>query len=278
MTPRFVEAAHLETLIKHLPPSASTLRLLDLTGGAGDALAERRADLSVTVGISAPENSLDAIVAYAAPPGDDQLRQLLVALRPGGRLIILDPDGSPGAAHVRTLEAAGYVRILVEELLPTDAGVGGVLMRGEKSHATADTLERIQSVAQQDASGDFKGRYVHLLVRQTPNKPVWALKPGEIIQWHALALEHADSPQLIAFTSLPNAVAFMQPAVLSGKIRDVNKVAKFSRETFTAEPFAREIAAEKPFRPIINPPVSILENADIIFVPVNPALAESPDE
>jgi len=280
MTPRSVEAAHVETFIKHLPPSASTLRLLDLTGGAGDALRERRADLAITAAALSPapdsQNSFDAIIAYAAPPGDDLLRQLLDALRPGGRLIILDPDGSPDASHVQMLEAAGYVRILVEEL-PTNASVG-VLIRGEKPHATADTLERIQSVAQQDTAGEFKGRYVHLLIRQTPNKPVWALKPGETVEWHALALGDADSPRLIAFTSLPNAVAFMQPAVLTGKIKDVNKVAKFKREIFTHETFTRETAAGKPYKPLINPPVSVLENAVILLVPVNPARAESPDE
>lgn len=268
MTLRLVEAAHVETLIKHLPPSAATLRLLDVTGGAGDVLAQRRADLAITVGAAAPESSTDAVVVYAAPPGDDLLRQLLVALRPGGRLIILDPDGDADASHVQTLEASGYVRILVEELVPI-----GVLMRGEKPHATADTLERIQSVAQQDASGEFKGRYVHLLVRQTPNKPVWALKPGETVEWQALALEIDDSPRLIAFTSLPNAVAFMQPAVLSGKIRDVNKVAKFRRETFTGE-----TAAEQLPKLLINPPISALDGGSITLVPVNPALAETPDE
>ena len=41
----------------------------------------------------------------------------------------------------------------------------------------------------------------------------------------------AGDPLLLAFSSLPNAVAFMQPAVIAGTIKDVNKVAKFSRAT-----------------------------------------------
>jgi hypothetical protein len=252
-----------EVMIKHLPPSASTLRLLDVNGVAGDLLRQRRADLAVTVGSSAEPDSIDAVVAYDAALTDDALRSLLVALRPGGRLIAVDPAGEPSAALVKRLESAGYTRILVEEMLP------GVLMRGEKPHVTDDTLARIESVASRDpAQAEYRGRYLHLLIRQTPNKPVWALKPGEAVAWEAVALAGDGEPLLLAFSSLPKAVAFMQPAVLSGQIKDVNKVAKFSRAA----------AAEGGWKLLVNPLAEALDNGTLVMIPVDPTLAETPDE
>lgn len=256
-----LDAATVETLIKHLPPSASTLRLLDVSGGVGDVLAARRADLAVTVGKATEENSVDAAVAYDTPLDDELLAGVLRALRPGGRLIALETQGEADSARVQRLAAAGYTRILVEELLPA-----GVLMRGEKPHTTDDTLARVQSVAALDSGIEFRGRYVHLLIRQTPNKPVWALKPGETVTWQAVALADGDSSRLLAFSSLPNAVAFMQPAVVAGSIRDVNKVAKFSRAT------AQEWTL------LVNPPLEVLDGREIILVPIDPASAETPDE
>ena len=255
----------IETMIKHLPPSASTLWLLDLNGAAGELLKPRRADLDVTVGQSGDENAFDAVVCYGEMIDDAALNAALHALRAGGRLIVIDPRGDASSVQVKRLESAGYTRILVEEML-SDAG-GGVLMRGEKPHTTDDTLARIQSVAAQDAGlTDFKGRYVHLLIRQTPNKPVWTLKAGEVVTWQAVALRDAQGDQLLAFSSLPNAVAFMQPAVISGGIKDVNKVAKFSRTT------------AQDWRLIINPPVEILDGREVILIPIDPASAETPDE
>ncbi|MEO8393635.1 MAG: hypothetical protein ABI700_11655 [Chloroflexota bacterium] len=252
----------IETLIKHLPPSASTLRLLDLNGAAADFLKMRRADLDVTVGLPREQRIFDAVVAYGAALDDESLRVALDALRPGGRLIVLDPQGDASSLHVKRLEAAGYTRILVEELAET-----GVLMRGEKPHITDDTLARIQSVAARDqANAPFKGRYIHLLIRQIPNKPVWALKGGESVAWQAVALSDDAGYLLLAFSSLPNAVAFMQPAVISGGIKDVNKVAKFSRTT------------AQNWRLVINPPVEILHGREVILVPIDPASAETPDE
>src|SRR4051794_13881762 len=210
----------IETMIKHLPPSASTLRLLDLNGASADFLTSRRPDLDVTVGQSGDANeadSFDAVVAYGDPLDDELLRAALRTLRHGGRLIVIDPAGEPNSAQVKRLETAGYTRILVEELAET-----GVLMRGEKPHITDDTLARIQSVAVRDQGMvEFKGRYVHLLIRQTPNKPVWALKGDETVAWQAVALSDNEGETLLAFSSLPNAVAFMQPAVIAGDIKDV---------------------------------------------------------
>ncbi len=166
-------------LIKHLPPSASTLRLLDVSGSLGASLLALRSDLALV-----DADDLDAVVAEAVSLTDANLRRLLARLRPGGRLIAIDPQGEASAEWVRRLETAGYTRILVEELLPS-----GVLLRGEKPHLTDDTLARIQSVAALDAAqAEFRGRYVHLLIRQTPNKPVWALKPDDQITWQAVAL------------------------------------------------------------------------------------------
>ncbi len=94
---------------------------------------------------------------------------------------------------------------------------------------------------------------------------MWALAPGESVDWQALALTEGGSPALLAFSSLPRAVAFMQPAVLAGSIRDVNKVGKFSR-------------AAADWRVLINPPVEILSGREILLVPVDPARAEASDE
>ncbi|HVU12980.1 MAG TPA: hypothetical protein VHD90_16995 [Phototrophicaceae bacterium] len=258
-----VSIAEALAMLKHLPPSASTLRLFDLNGLAGKLLAEQRADLAVTVGASgdaSAANSFDAVVAYGTTLDDESLHAALIALRPGGRLIAVDPQGDASGALVKRLESAGYIRILVEEL---SAEAGGVLMRGEKPHVSEDTLARIQSVAVRDA-GEFKGRYLHLLIRQTPNKPVWALKPDDVITWEAVAL--ADTGELLAFSSLPNAVAFMQPAVIAGKVKDVNKVGKFSRE------------AAKDWPVLINPSLDLLQSSEFVLVPIDPSGAEKPDE
>ncbi len=241
--------------------------MLDLDGALSAGLLALRPDLDVVVGVPTlvglPDDgsTYDAVVAYAATLGDDLLRRILASLRPGGRLIAVDPLGEPDRAQVERLESAGYVRILVEAALPT-----GVLMRGEQPHVTSDTLARIQSVASQDEPSQFKGRYLHLLIRQTPNKPVWALQPGEPVAWSAAALIDEGDPLLLAFSSLPNAVAFMQPAVIAGSIKDVNKVAKFSRTT------------AQDWRVLVNPALDLLDGRAVVFVPVDPSLAETPDE
>jgi len=261
-----IEASLLDLIVKQLPPSASTLHLIDVNGALGENLSERRADLEVTIGLAADENSIDAIVAYGETLGDDLLALALKALRPGGRLIVIDARSEPSAKLVKLLENAGYTRILVEELTDTE---GGVLMRGEKPHLTDNTLARVQSVAEKDSAlSEFKGRYLHLLIRQTPNKPVWALKPDDHIEWQALALAKEDNEDqpLIAFSSLPNAVAFMQQAVIAGSIKDVNKVAKFSRES------------AHDWHLLINPALDILQDTRTIFVSIDPASAEAPDE
>jgi hypothetical protein len=265
----------IEEIAKHLPPSASSLQLVDVNGGAGEVLAELRGDLQViTVSQDAawdlPANSVDAVVAFGDALDERGLKLALDALRPGGRLIMTDPDGEVSAAKVDTLEGAGYTRILVDVGAECPMPLG-VMMRGEKPHITEDTLERVQGVAEKDDVHTdlqtYKGRYIHLLIQQTPNKPVWALKPNEKVEWQAVVLDDAQ-PTLLAFSSLPRAVAFMQPAVMTGQVKDINKVAKFSKET----------ALTWTLPVLLNPDVSALEGRRIARVSIDPDTAEAPDE
>ena len=74
-------------MAKHLPPSASTLRLLDIDGRSGEMLAETRRDISLRRLPSADlpqadleSGSQDAIVAYDIPLADSLLGAALRAL------------------------------------------------------------------------------------------------------------------------------------------------------------------------------------------------------
>ncbi len=262
-------------MAKHLPPSGSTLRLLDLDGHSGDVLAESRADLEIRhipagdIGkIDSATFTFDAAVACDVDLSAGLLESCLKALREGGRFIALHSRGTVSEAHLRQLRDHGYVRILVEPALDEL----GVLIRGEKPHATADTMARIQSVAGADADGldpsQFSGRYIHLLIQQRPNKPVWKLEPGEIIAWRAAAIKGDSKPALLGFSSLPKAVGLMQPAVLAGFIKDVNKVGKFSKKT----------ASACEWRIILNPALESLSDEALTWIDIDPALAEAPDE
>lgn len=257
-----------EFIVKHLPPAGASLRLIDVGAAIGEALAAHRADLlilPVAPGESwniAPD-SVDAVVAYNQVLDQPLLEQALSALRVGGRLIFLHAALNVKQDYVSLLEDAGYTRILVE----SDA-VGG-LLRGEKPHTAIRTHDRIQQVAQVDQAQDlqaYRGRYLHLLIQQRPNKPVWALSPDEPITWQAAALESPDGPVLLAFSSLPKAVAFMQPAVMSGFIAGVNKVGKFSRET--AQNWLLRL----------NAPLESVQDQRVLWLDVDPDSAEAPDE
>jgi hypothetical protein len=244
-------------MAKHLPPSAATLRLLDIDGAAGDILAQERADLNVVVVSggdpslwSVDADSFDSVVAYNAPQDSDFLDAVLRALRPGGRFIRVSISDDPGADVVTMLEKAGYTRILVETGIECPLPVGA-LMRGEKPHITDDTLERVRVASNQDADllnwDTFNGRYVHLLIRQLPNKPAWKITRDDVITWEAAVI---NGDQLLGFSSLPKAVSFMQEAVLANQIDGVNKVAKFSRAT--AETWTQPIK--------INPSTDVLHD------------------
>jgi hypothetical protein len=124
-------------MAKHLPPSSSTLRLLDLDGGSRALLAELRADLEVyqlpASELGKIENApaaFDAVLAYDLDLSGSLLHSCLIALREGGRFIALQPQGAVSELHWRLLGDHGYVRILIEPALDEL----GVLIRGEKPH------------------------------------------------------------------------------------------------------------------------------------------------
>lgn len=267
--------AHLiETLIKHLPPSASAVHVLDVNGMAGDMLAQIRPDVQISI-VSGDvttwqfeHQQFDAVIAVDYILNDTFLSAVLSILRYGGRLIIANSRASLTLAHYgNQLENRGYVRILIEDI-PHESSKG-VLMRGEKAHITDDTHQRIQTVAGNEAEfiplSDYKGRFIHLLIRQTPNKPPWRIDPNELIQWDAVMINGV----MIGFSSLPKAVSFMQPSVLMNKFYTVNKVAKFKRERVIS--WSHKI--------VINPTLMIWDNdAQLEFTPVDPYDAEAPDE
>lgn len=200
---------------KHLPPSAGLPRVLALDQRAS---AELPPEITPARSASAGEQ-FDAIVGYAAPHA---LEEWLPRLRPGGRLILAG-NAAPEAA-LAALTGAGYIHCLVEE------HAGLTLYRGERPPHGAST-ERIRAVAQSPISS-LQSPFVFLLITQTPNKPAWKLAPEEKLEWRAATvLDPANGrPVLLAFTSLVKAVAFMQPAVLVGFLRGVNKVGKFRAE------------------------------------------------
>lgn len=260
-----------EAMLKHLPPSASQLSLLDVEGKASDVLLKHRPDLDITrvEGLEwhVPPGAFDAVTAFDDDLRGDLLESALNALRPGGRLIIMSTVGDPNAEQVRVLENHGFTRILVETGAECPLPVG-VLMRGEKPHATDDTHARIKVAADRAGEGktleNFGGRYVYLLIRQQPNKPAWAVRADETVTWDAITINGA----LIAFSSLPNAVAFMQPVVVAGAIKDVSKFAKF------------KVGQVKSWslHTVLNPPIASLDRAVIGTHAVDPNTAEAPDE
>ena len=275
MDARRVQSHFVAVMAKHLPPSPSTLRLLDLDGASARILANWRADLDASqvmpseldaAGL-APD-SFDAVVAYDIEINAQLLSESLRLLRPGGRLIMLQSRGSVSESQARILRGQGYTRLLLEPALD---GLG-VLLRGEKPHQTADTAERVQSVAQADGDlldlDHYAGRYLHLLIQQLPNKPVWKLAHDEVVTWQAAAMVCGAGQVLLAFSSLPKAVAIMQPAVLQGLIRDVNKVGKFSRAT--AKSWTWDV--------VLNPTMASVQGKSLTTVPIDPASAEAPDE
>ncbi|MEO8607782.1 MAG: hypothetical protein ABI690_07880 [Chloroflexota bacterium] len=273
MTAARVERLLIEAMAKHLPPSAASLRLVDIGGRAGAVFAEARADLDIVLTPGRadtwqlPQNSIDAVVAYDCQPDNLLLASALSALRPGGRLIMLDPRGKPDETLVKLLESGGFTRILVETGAESPKPTG-VLMRGEKPHVEAHTVDRIKEVAARDTPQRRAGRYVHLLIQQTPNKPAWKLKKDEALDWQAVAVAGDNETVLLAFSSLPKAVEFMQPAVLAGRILDVNKVAKF----------AWAVVQALPYPIMLNPSDEIFDTQAPVFVQVDPTAAEEPDE
>lgn len=275
MNPARFKYHFVTAMAKHLPPSSSKLQLVDIDGQCGHVLALRRADLDIRL-LAAddlhrsdmPPNSVDAVVAYDIELKTDLLKRVLDMLRPGGRFIAVLPGGQVTQGCAELLEKHDYARILAEAAVDEL----GLLIRGEKAHHSEDTWQRIQAVA--GAEGDlldmraFKGRYVHLLIRQKPSKPVWQLAAEEKICWQALALQRGADKTLLGFSSLPKAVGFMQPAVVTGRIQGINKVGKFDKARAMA--WAWDV--------ILNPKPDSIRDERLAFVKIDPSTAEAPDE
>lgn len=253
-------------ILKQLPPSGSQVRVWDIGGVLGAALSTERPDLAVQVVSVLPDQwptgAVDAILGYDVLISEALLRRAWGALRAGGRLIVANPHQPFDEAYGQRLTQAGYVRLLIEPL-ETDSGV---LLRGERPHTQASTLDRVQVAARADADelalAAYRGRFVHLLVLQSPNKPAWRLTSEDRVTWQAVS----SGGRLLAFTSLPKAVAFMQGAVLADRLQGVNKVAKFRKE----------VAAQWPLT--LNPTLAALPEEAFQWVEVDPTLAEAPDE
>lgn len=264
-----------EVMAKHLPPSASELRLLDIGGVIGELLLEYRPDLLIELASlditqwDYPANSFDAIVGYDILLKPALLKSSLSCLRAGGRLIIINPLGDVDEKLVISLEDENYIRILVEPALPDGIGV---LVRGEKEHTTADTVQRVNQVAQRDTDlidiNTFRGRYVRLLVVQSPNKPVWKLTSDEIITWEAVAIIKESSSYLLVFSSLPKAVNFMQAAVMQGFVDGINKMGKFSKA----------VANNWQYPVLLNPTLDSVKSYPIQWITIDPNTAEAPEE
>jgi len=275
MTSDSLKHHYIDAMAKHLPPSASNLKLADLNGQAGEVLSKRREDLDIQVlpvdaldKWTVSDASIDSVVGYNVELDTLLLNRVLAMMRAGGRFIVVLSNGEVSAEWVELLENHGYIRILVE----TAVDDLGVLIRGEKAHTTDDTLERIQQVATSDADSldlaTFKGRYVHLLIQQTPNKPVWKLQPDEKIQWQAVTIQRDGKSVVLGFSSLPKAVGFMQPAVMEGIIKDINKVGKFSKQT----------ASDWIWDVLLNPTLDMVRDDEIVLIDIDPDTAEAPDE
>jgi hypothetical protein len=216
---------------KHLPPSAGLPRVLALDLASAQALAGL-AEVTLALDPAAlPAGPFDAIAGPAAP---EQIGALGHRLRPGGRLI-LTHSASPEAL-LAALTGAGLIHCLVEPQGPLS------LYRGERP-PVGTSVERMQALAAEGTANpppprhpiqinnysSIKSANIFLLVTRSPNKPAWKLAPGEPVTWQAATVLPAagQPPVLLAFTSLVKAVACMQGAVRTGRLTEVNKVAKF---------------------------------------------------
>ena len=229
--------------------------------------------------------SADAIVAHRTALLDDHdfLGEARRVLRPGGRLIVFDSSSakpSTAMAHSRILDSAGFARVLGER------GISGygVLVRGEKPYPiqtpedpvtpVIDTPDGLTSL---DAArlAQTPGRYVFLLIRQTPNRPVWSLPPDTLVVWDAASTFDRDLkiPAALAFSSLPKAVAFMRPAVTANVLIGVTRIARFDKT----------IAAHWSFPVLLNPTFELLRRVTRydfpgVWLPIDPADAQSGGE
>ncbi|MFQ3534799.1 MAG: hypothetical protein SNJ58_02890 [Aggregatilineales bacterium] len=263
--------AALSELLRHLPPSGSTLHLL-YVGSAEQAELVRSARPDLALDIYDPSSgapfqpeseAYDALLVQGTQLHEREvfLRTALSALRLGGRLIALDAAADAPqecavwqgnvaqrvtlAQMVQTLEQIGYVRVLTERLLEGCA----VLSRGERDYTHLSTLERVQHAAERDLTPSgalvpmdalrlaeaVRGDFIFVLARQESNRPSWE-KPAE--SWQALTLVEGERVCLPVFSALPKAVAFMQAAIKVGALSGVNKIGKLDKRTAQSWPIA----------------------------------------
>lgn len=242
---------------RHLPPSAALPRVLALDPATAAELAEA-AHVTAHASGDALHGAYDAIAGHCLAEAGE-LQRLAEHLRPGGRLILA--AAAPAATLLAALTDAGLIHCLVE----VEIEGGLTLYRGERPPLAASTVARVQQLAASAEPAPALPRYLFLLVTQTPNKPAWRLAPGERVAWRAATVIIAPgaAPQLLAFSSLVKAVAYMQPAVLAGELVGVNKVAKFPASAAAGWPL--------PFR--LNPSFDELRG-----VSAGPPLAVAPEQ
>ncbi|MBZ0275826.1 MAG: hypothetical protein K8I60_06760 [Anaerolineae bacterium] len=244
----------LDVMGQHLPSSLAGLRVVDVEGRVGAELAKDHADVTIipvsdqTDTWNLMPDSVDLCVAYDFGLSQSLLRTALAALRPGGRLVVVNPGGKATPVLVKLLEEVGYTGILVQPALEQPKVVG-VLVRGEKPAPVAPPVKRPE-------------RYIHLLIRQekvSSNK--------NMVEWYAAAVAGDDETVLLAFSSLVRATEFMEFAAESGYTLDIDRVAKFSWTVTKGWP--------EPF--MLNPTDEILGTHMLVFVPVDPTTAEASD-
>jgi hypothetical protein len=80
-------------------------------------------------------------------------------------------------------------------------------------------------------------RFFYLLVAQSPNRPSWQNDPER--RWMAVGgIDRATGRETaLAFTSPRRAVAFLQAAVMAGRLRDINKIPRFAAHAAREWPF-----------------------------------------
>lgn len=287
-------------ILRHLPPSGPHLHLLDFSEEDAFANYVRKLRPDVIVKHSTPSmsftqhtaiqrvallsNSMDAITFYgmvAQMMGEKRLfSEVMPLLRAGGRFLAFSSNQTKSSTtYAQYLIESGFVRVLAEPL------EGGVFLRGEKPYAPSlSTLERIAATPDNLARSSIgllhgaaientPGRYLHLLIKELPNIPVWRRSPRDQIEWYTPAFQFDEEGLVVlAFSSLPKAVGFMQNAVLKGVVQDVNKIAKF-RKT---------IGALWTFPILLNPMLEKMTPSFFreksVWLQLDPETAETPDE
>ncbi len=223
--PEFLDVIQL--ILKHLPPSAGlpNVYACDERSRRWVMALQRQGHITLN-----PEQVNDAVLSSDLSFAGEAVRRL----RPNGRAIFLIPNTADvsGQEVVQALTSAGFVRLLSEAVLDE----AYLLARGERPTEQLHPVERIAAIAGlapgtlellevKEAAERY--RALHLLVRQIPPARSWSDSMN--VSWQAGTVRDiaADRTVLLAFTSLVKAVAFMQPAVLAGALRNINKLPRF---------------------------------------------------